>query len=173
MLKFSGSVLAALALAMAPLSVADAQILGPEAPRCASGDGPALLVRVTGLKSRAGTIRVRTFAGNNPKSWFDKTQKLARVLVPAGGSGPVDVCVGVPRAGGYVVDIRHDINANGDTDKSDGAGVSGNPSVSFLDFMLGRKPPAEKVVVNVGQGVTTVPIVVKYLQGGSFRAVGA
>jgi uncharacterized protein (DUF2141 family) len=85
---------------------------------CSPAHGPALLVRVTGLKSRAGTIRVRTFAGNNPKSWFDKKARLARVVVPAGGSsGPVDVCVGVPRAGGYVIDIRHDINANDDTDK--------------------------------------------------------
>ncbi|MBK8628685.1 MAG: DUF2141 domain-containing protein [Sphingomonadales bacterium] len=173
MLKFSGLALAALSVLAAPVAIADAAILGPEAPRCQSGAGPALLVRVTGLKSRAGTIRVRTFAGNNPKSWFDKKARLARVVVPVTSSGPVDVCVGVPRAGGYVIDIRHDINANDDTDKADGAGVSGNPSVSFLDFMLGRKPPAEKVVINVGQGVTTVPIVVKYLQGGSFRAVGA
>lgn len=173
MLKFSAAVVTALSLVVAPVSTASAAILGPEAARCQAGNGPAVLVRLTGFKSRAGTVRVRTFAGSNPKSWFDKKQRLARVVVPAAGSGAVDVCVGVPRAGGYVIDIRHDINNNDDTDKSDGAGVSGNPTVSFFDFMLGRKPPASKVVVNVGQGVTLVPITVKYLQGGTFKPVGA
>lgn len=161
---------APLALAM-PVSGANAQILGPDAARCAAGDGPALLVRVTGFKNRGGTVRVRTFHGGKPSSWFDKKQALKRVAVPVPASGAAEICMAVPSAGGYVVDIRHDANGNGDTDRADGAGVSGNPNISLVNFFLGKKPPASQVVVHAGQGVASVPIVVKYIQGGSFKPV--
>ncbi len=171
MSKIWNAIGAAALVAAFPVNAANAQILGPDAPKCAAGDGPALLVKVSGFKTRGGTVRVRTFAGNKPSSWFDKKQMLKRVAVPVPDSGPIEVCMAVPAAGGYVVDIRHDVNANGDTDKADGAGVSGNPNVSLFDFFLGKKPPASKVVVTVGQNVAAVPIVVKYIQGGSFKPV--
>jgi uncharacterized protein (DUF2141 family) len=172
MRKVLTSLMAIPMLAAMPASPVMAAI-GPDAAQCNTGDGPALLVRVSGFKNRNGTVRVRTFAGNMQSSWFDKKRALRRVLVDLPDSGVVDVCVAVPRAGPFVVDVRHDINGNKDSDRSDGAGVSGNPNVSVFDFFIGKKPPASKVVVNATAGVTVVPITMKYIQGGSFKAVTA
>lgn len=171
MRKFWTVLGAGVLLAAMPAATAGAAILGPDAAACASGDGPAILVTVTGFKRNAGLVRARAFAGNVPASWFDKKRALKRTEVAVPASGVAQICLKVPRPGGYVVDIRHDLNANGGTDKSDGAGASGNPNISLFDFFLGKKPPASKVVVNVSQGVVTVPITVKYIQGGSFKPI--
>jgi uncharacterized protein (DUF2141 family) len=160
-----------LSLACVPLSVADAAVLGPDAAVCGANSSSAVLVKVTGLKSRAGAIRARTFSGANPKGWFDKKMALKRTEVPVPSAGPIEICMAVPKPGGYVVDIRHDANNDGKTDRSDGAGASGNPEISLFSFMLGKKPPASKVVVQVGTGVTTINVLVKYVQGGSFKPI--
>ena len=143
--------------------------LGPDAAACAAGNGPAALVRVLGLKSRTGKVRVRTFDGANSKAWFDKKKSLRRTEISVPASGAVEICMPVPKAGGYVMDIRHDTNGNGDSDRADGVGASGNPHISLFDVMIGKKPPANKIVVQVGNGITPVSITVKYLQGGSFK----
>jgi uncharacterized protein (DUF2141 family) len=166
MMVIAGSLMAS------PIS-SQATILGPDAARCASGAGPALLVKVVGLKTRTGAVRARTFDGANRKSWFDKKMALRRTETAVPASGPIEICMPVPKPGGYVVDIRHDSNGNGDTDRSDGAGASGNPDISLFSFMLGSKPSAAKVVVNAGPSVTPVTIVVKYIQGGSFKPIQA
>jgi uncharacterized protein (DUF2141 family) len=159
-----------LALALGMASNAEAAIVGPDAAQCANGDGPAVLVRVVGLKNRAGAVRVRTFGGS-PSTWFSKKSYLKRTEIPTPQSGAVDMCMPVPRAGVYAVDVRHDVNSNSDTDMADGGGSSGNPEVSMLDVVFGRKPPADKVSFRVGEGVTTVTVVVKYKQGGSFKPI--
>lgn len=161
----------ALALSVPAASGAHAAVLGPDAPKCIAGDGPAVLVRVTGLKNREGSVRARTFLGDKPSTWFSKKTYLKRTQVPVPDAGPVEICMPVPKPGPYVVDLRHDINGNGDSDRADGAGASGNPSISLFDFLLGRKPPASKVVVQVGDGVTPISITMKYVQGGSFKPV--
>lgn len=167
--RFPALMLLPLALAGQP-APAGATILGPDAIRCASGDGPAILVRVTGLKSRQGTVRARTFVGNNPSAWFNRKAALRRTQVPIPASGPVEICMPVPRAGSYVVDIRHDVNGNGDTDRADGGGASGNPKFSLIDILLGRKPPASQVTFPVGNGVTPITIAVNYVSGGTRSA---
>ncbi len=171
MRKFLTASSAGALLAMLPAGAANAAILGPDAAACANGDGPAILVKVTGFKRNTGMVRARTFPGAQPATWFDKKRALKRTEVAVPASGVANICLRVPRPGGYVIDIRHDLNANGSTDKADGAGASGNPNISVFDFFLGKKPPASKVVVNVNQGVVTVPITVKYIQGGAFKAV--
>lgn len=164
--KIGVPVVAALTVA-AP---ANAEILGPDAAFCARGDGPAILVNVVGFKNRAGTVRARTFGGS-PSTWFDKKHYLKRTLADVPTSGAVAICMPVPRPGVYAVDIRHDINGNSDTDKSDGAGASGNPQISLFDIVFGRRPPANKVAVQVGPGVTPITVVLKYLSGGSVKPV--
>lgn len=149
---------------------AHAGVVGPDAGVCTSGAGSAILVRVEGLKDRVGPVRVRTFTGS-PENYFDKKKTLKRVELTPPSAGPVEVCMAVPGPGVYAVDIRHDINRNGDTDKSDGAGASGNPKISLFDILFGKRPDASKVGVRVGNGVVPINIQVKYLQGGSFRAV--
>jgi uncharacterized protein (DUF2141 family) len=149
---------------------ANAGVIGPDAGVCASGSGSAILVRVEGLKDRVGPLRVRTFGGS-PDTYFDKKKTLKRVELAPPPSGPVEVCMAVPGPGVYAVDIRHDANRNGDTDKSDGAGASGNPKISLFAIIFGRRPSPEKVAVRVGNGVVPINIQVQYLQGGSFRAI--
>lgn len=139
-----------------------AQALGPNPTLCSGGREPTILVRVTGFKNRVGTVRVRTFSGD-PDTYFNKkfAQKRFEYNVPA--AGPVDICVPVGAPGTYAVDIRHDINNNGDTDRSDGVGASGNPKFSLMSILFGRKPPARQVQVSVANGTTVVPITVRYL----------
>ena len=171
MSKFRVFALGFLPLTLVPLSVAGAAVLGPDAAVCGANSASAVLVKVNGLKSRAGAVRARTFSALNPKSWFDKKMALKRTEVKVPASGPIEICMAVPKPGGYVIDIRHDANSDGKTDRSDGAGASGNPEMSLFSFMLGKKPPASKVVVQVGTGVTTINVLVKYVQGGSFKPV--
>jgi uncharacterized protein (DUF2141 family) len=149
---------------------ANAGVIGPDAGVCASGSGSAILVRVEGLKDRVGPLRVRTFGGS-PDTYFDKKKTLKRVELAPPQSGPVEVCMAVPGPGVYAVDIRHDANRNGDTDKSDGAGASGNPKISLFAILFGKRPSPEKVAVRVGNGVVPINIRVQYLQGTSFRAI--
>lgn len=150
------------------LATARGEVLGPAASRCAAGGGPAMLVSVTGLRNSAGTVRVRSFGGS-PSTYFDKKRALSRVRVPTPASGTAQICVPVSAPGWYAVDVRHDANANTDTDRSDGGGASGNPRVTLFDILLGTKPPADKVRVWVGPGVTTVPVTIMYLRGGAMR----
>jgi len=163
MLNFRARSVAAIAAAALVLPLpSSAAVLGPAAGVCTSGRGPAVLVRLTGLKNRAGTVRARLFPGGNRASWFNKKAHIGRVEAATPDNGPVELCVPVPRPGAYVVDIRHDINNNSDTDRSDGGGASGNPKISMLDIVFGRKPPAQQVVFNVGNGVTPITIAVSY-----------
>jgi uncharacterized protein (DUF2141 family) len=135
---------------------------------CSSIAGPSVLVKVVGLKNRAGTVRIRVFGGD-PKTYFDKKHALKRIEFDAPNSGTVERCIAVAKAGTYAIDVRHDTNGNGKSDKADGAGVSGNPEVSLLDIMLKKKPPARKVQVNVSGSATSVSIIVKYLSGGKLK----
>lgn len=168
MLKFR-FVLLALGLGIPGVS-ATATVLGPDAAQCNAGDR-AILVHVVGLKDRVGQVRARTFGGS-PSTWFNKKTALKRTEVAIPNVGAVDICMPVERSGVYAVDIRHDTNSNGKTDVSDGGGVSGNPDISLIDVIFGRKPPAEKVSFKVGEGVTAVTVVVKYKSGGSFKPIG-
>jgi uncharacterized protein (DUF2141 family) len=149
---------------------AAATAIGPDAAACNSGDGPAILVRVIGLKNRSGPVRIRTFGGS-PSTYFDKRNALKRTEVEVPSSGPVEICMAVPSPGTYAVDLRHDVNRNGKTDQSDGGGTSGNPKISLFDMLFKRKPSPSVVAVKVGAGVTVVPIVVNYVQGGSIGPI--
>jgi uncharacterized protein (DUF2141 family) len=168
MLKKAVAIIGAglLASAAAP---ANAAILGEFAKSCEDSRGPAMLVHVTGLKSRTGTLRVQSYGGA-PDTYFDKGAWLRRVDVPVPPAGPIDVCVPVPAAGTYAVSVRHDVNGSGKTDMKDGGGMSGNPKLSLFDIMFKRKPDPREVQVTV-RGVTKVPVVLNYVQGGSFRPI--
>ncbi|WBH16226.1 DUF2141 domain-containing protein [Sphingomonas radiodurans] len=146
--------------------------LGPYAARCTAGDSPSILVTVVGLKSRTGTIRVRTFGGAT-STWFEKTKWITRVEVPTPASGPIRVCLPVAAPGTYAIDMRHDMNGNSETDRSDGGGASGDPKVTLLDFVFGRKPPPHVTAVTVGRGVTEITVTAMYLRGGALRPLAA
>jgi uncharacterized protein (DUF2141 family) len=155
------------AIAVAACAPAGAELLGPHAGDCARGAGkPAMLVRVEGLKTRTGILRVQSYGGD-PARYFDKGSYLERVEVAVPHSGAVEVCMPVTRSGSYAVSVRHDANGNGKSDRSsDGGGFSGNPNISLLDVVFKRKPSTTQVQVRVN-GVTTVPVRLNYMQGTS------
>jgi uncharacterized protein (DUF2141 family) len=152
-----------------PLVPAGAAVLGPHADDCTDGK-LAMLVRVEGLKSRSGVIRVQSYGGD-PSHYFDKGTYLERVQVRVPPAGPVEVCMPVPKAGTYAVSVKHDANGNGSTDiSSDGGGFSGNPNLSLLDVLFKRKPSPVQVQVHVA-GVATVPVRLNYVHGTSVGPV--
>lgn len=165
--------LCGLAAAMLALGAgAGAAPLGPYAVACRAGsDRPALLVRVIGLKARTGTIRVQEYGGD-PSRYFDKGSWLKRVDVAVPPAGPIEVCVPAARPGTYAVSVRHDLDGSGKTGMADGGGMSGNPKLSLFDVVFRRKPDPAAVAVKVGGGVVPVPVVLNYVQGGSFKPVG-
>jgi uncharacterized protein (DUF2141 family) len=144
---------------------------GPFAEACAAGQ-PAMLVHVVGFKARTGVVRVQSYGGD-PDHYFDKGSYLKRIELRVPAAGALDVCVPVPAPGRYAVSVRHDIDGDAHTGRSDGGGMSGNPHLSLFDLMFKRKPAADQVAVAVGHGVRVVPIVLNYLSGTTFAPVAA
>lgn len=137
--------------------------------RCSAGSKPSILLKITGMKNQKGIIRIRLFGGN-PKTYFDKRYPLEVIQFPIATRGDIEHCIMVPRAGIYAVDVRHDTNSNGKSDKADGGGASGNPDFSLLDVILTRKPPQKIVQVNVARSRTPVTVIIKYLSGTTFKS---
>ena len=161
-----GSAAVAAAMLMAPAS-AQATPVGPYAPVCKSGK-PAVLARVSGLKSASGTVAVKLYA-SNPKTFLEKGAYIRKVEVPVTRAGTMEICVPVPTSGNYAISVRHEIA--GKKSRSDGGGFSGNPDVSTLDLVLKRKPKISEVSFAVNGGTRVVPVTLSYLQGGSFRPI--
>lgn len=126
---------------------------------CSIGDGPAVKVVVTGIRSSRGTMRVQSYRANAAE-WLAKGRWINRVEVPA-RAGSMTFCLPVPAAGTYGIAVRHDANNNGETDLSeDGGGMSNNPSINI--FNLG-KPSFKKTAIPVGEGVKTIGIAMRYM----------
>ena len=159
----TGAAALALAASAAPAQAA----LGPDAPSCrAGGSNPAVLVNVTGFKHRNGKLRVQLY-GSNPADFLAKGKKVRRIDLPVTGSGPMRVCVAVPRTGNYAVAVRHDADGNGKSGWNDGGGFSRNPKISLMDL----KPSYQEVAIPVGKGVKPVDVVLNYRSGLSIGPV--
>jgi uncharacterized protein (DUF2141 family) len=164
---FSLPAVAAATAALFISSPAAAAPAGPYAGLCRQGK-PAVLARVSGLKAPRGIVSVKLYASDRD-TFLEKSAYLQKVKVPVSDRGPIDVCVPVPASGRYALSVRHQVG--GDKSRSDGGGFSGNPDVSLLDVALQRKPSLNKVSFTVNGSTRVVPITLRYLQGGSFRAV--
>ena len=140
------------------------------APSCQPRAAMQVAVRIEGFRNRSGNVRVRLF-GDPPSTYFDKRRTVARIEMPVPPSGPVEICVRAPGPGVYAIDVRHDQNSDGRTDRRDGGGASGNPRVSLVGMLLGRKPAPATVQFRVGAGTTVVQVTLMYLEGGVFRPV--
>jgi uncharacterized protein (DUF2141 family) len=171
MSKFMLGSIAALAgtLALAMPVAAQGATLGPAAARCDANDA-AVLVDVSGFKARTGTLRVQIYAANS-KTYLEKRQWLDRVEVPVAKSGSMRVCLPVDKPGNYVVAVRHDINGNGKSDRSDGGGLSGNPDMKLADFIFKRKPALAATSFAVGTSTRRIPVTLNYVNGLSFDPV--
>ena len=156
--------LAAAGLALAAPATAQAA-LGPDAASCQNGAGaPAVLVNIEGFKNRAGKVRVQLYAADS--SFLGKGKWLRRVDLPVTGSGPMRVCLSVPKPGKYAVAVRHDTKGNG-SDWNDGGGFSRNPKISLMDL----KPKANEVAIAVGAGVKPIDVTLNYRKGLSIGPV--
>jgi len=159
--------LSAIALALGAFGLSTAapavaqyrQPIANDLGKCRSGDGPAVLVTVGGIKSSAGTLRVQSYHGT-AADWLKKGRWLNRIEVPA-RAGSMTFCLPVPSAGTYGIAVRHDVNGNGETDiMQDGGGMSNNPSINV--FNLG-KPAYTKTAFTVGDEVKPIRIQMKYM----------
>lgn len=155
------------ALAAALAATPAAAQLGQDAAACRNGGGPtgsAILVNVSGLRARTGNIRVNVY-GDDPGRFLGRGQYVRQVNVPVTRSGPMPVCVIVPRAGRYAVAVRHDLDGNGRSGWSDGGGFSRNPRLSLTNL----RPNYQNVAFNVGRGVAGVNVTLLYRYGLSIR----
>jgi uncharacterized protein (DUF2141 family) len=163
MLKVPGppkfATLVAIAAFGTPFAAA-ATPLGPQAGVC-ENNGPAVLVNIEGFKARTGSVRVQLYVAN-AATFLEKGKWISRVDVPVSASGPIAVCVPVPKAGNYAVSVRHDLNGNGKGDMHDGGGFSGNPKVSVWDYVFGRKPNIDKVQFAVSGNTRQVEVTLRY-----------
>ncbi len=153
---------AALALgglaAPAPAAAQYRQKIANDAAKCAAGAGPSVRVTVTDIKENKGTIRVQSYRGTK-EDWLEKGKWIYRMEAPA-KAGSMTFCMPLPRPGTYAIAVRHDLNGNGSTDIfTDGGAMSNNPSLNI--FNLG-KPSYKKVAFQVGSGVETMSIRMRY-----------
>lgn len=161
--------LAALAVA-APL-IPSEHSLGTEQAACRPDEtGPAIQVRVVGLKDRKGTLRIELYPQNDDDFLADDNVLISagkvfrRVVGHIPPSGPATLCIRAPHPGPYAMMIMHDRNGNWKFDPfSDGAGFPGNPRLRWA------KPPAEQASVTVKDGVLHISVRMNYMRGLAFR----
>jgi uncharacterized protein (DUF2141 family) len=151
--------LAAMAFtAPAPAAAQYRNRLANDPADCRAGAGPAVSVRIDGIKPAHGVVRVQLYRGT-ASDWLQKGRWLNRIEVPASGAS-MTVCMPVPGPGTYGIAVRHDVNGNGSTDlRTDGGGMSNNPSINILN--LGR-PSYEKTAFTVGSEVKRITIQMRY-----------
>ena len=145
----------------APLSAQELyrQKISNDMARCSSGNGPAVLVTLNGVKTGDGKIRVQSYRGTK-SDWLEKGKWINRIELPA-KAGTMRVCMPLPSAGTYGIAVRHDMNGNGKTDIfKDGGGMSNNPSINI--FNLG-KPSYKKTAFEAGSRVKSITIEMKYM----------
>lgn len=160
MLKFAASIaLSTTILLSSTPAFAAGRVISNDLTPCRSGNGPAVLVKVSGLKAATGKIRVQSYRGTKDQ-WLKKGAWLNRIETRANAKN-MTFCMPIGKAGEYAIAVRHDLNGNGKTDLSkDGGGMSNNPSISI--FNLG-KPSYKKTKFAIGNEVKSISITMKYM----------
>jgi uncharacterized protein (DUF2141 family) len=129
------------------------------APCQPGAGGPAILVKVEGLRKRTGSLRVQLH-GSDAATWLEKGKWMQRIEVPVTGSA-MAVCLKVPSTGRYAIAVRHDEDGDGKTTAKDGGGYSRNPHLTIFDV----RPSYGDASFVAGPGVTTINVVMNYLSG--------
>lgn len=166
------SMLAVLLLVMAVMipapAMAQREKIANDMSKCASGNGPAVLVEVVGFKAAKGRIRVQSYSATKAK-WLKKGQWINRIDVPVALSGDkMRLCMPVPASGNYGIAVRHDLDGNGKSGWNDGGGFSGNPDISLTNL----KPSVKNTRIAIN-GVRKITVVLNYRQGLSIEPLEA
>jgi len=156
---------------MMAASLASSPDLGIAAGRCRTPEtGPAFLVDVTGLKDRAGRLKLELYPANDADFLADDNilisagKPFARVEASTPQDGPVQLCIRAPHAGRYALSLLHDRNSDRRFQLStDGIGFSNNPKLGW------SKPGADRVAVDVGDAPRRIAIVMNYRHGLGMR----
>ncbi|MFT8736385.1 MAG: DUF2141 domain-containing protein [Zymomonas mobilis] len=128
--------------------------------------GPALVVQAVGLKDRKGLLRIDLYPPTEDDFMADEEELSAQnkifrrqeMVIPK--SGPIKICVRVPKTGVYAVILTHDRDANHRvTVSDDGVGIPINPP------HLMHEPRVQESLVTIGAGVTTIPVRFNYRRG--------
>ncbi len=153
-------------LALAVPAAAGAQILGNEAAACTSGRGPAILAEITGLKDRTGSLKLELYPATKADFLRSHSALIAehkifrRVTAAMPRSGPVAICIRVPRPGRYAIVFTHDRDGRSKFNFwTDGVGFPGKTKLRRT------RPTVEEAAITVGQGVTVANIRTQYLRG--------
>jgi uncharacterized protein (DUF2141 family) len=138
----------------------DAVLVDHDMGLCAAPEGGKSFVRVSveGLKDLEGNIRVQVY-GPTEEDFLEKGKKLVRIDVKTESDGQ-EICVPMPGLGDFTLVVMHDRNANGKADFfTEGFGFSNNPKLGL------GKPDVEDVVFTATEGVTDMPVNLKYIFG--------
>ncbi|MEO5973213.1 MAG: DUF2141 domain-containing protein [Sphingomicrobium sp.] len=146
-------------------SAARPAIVGKDAAACTSGK-PAMLVRVSGFKRATGILKVGVYESDR---YLARKGTVRKVKIPVHSTGPLDVCLALPGPGRYAVAVHHDLNANGEKDRSDGGGYSGNPRLSITNL----KPSFNRTAVSVGGSPQRVGVQLQYFKGLAIRPINS
>lgn len=151
-------------LAPAILDAAPPQVEALGDPGCASGEGPAILVNITGLKDRAGEVKLELYPAveadflKDDRDLVKEGKVFRRVRVPTPRAGPVELCIRAPRPGRYGLLFTHNRDGKNKFNyKIDGAGVASNQRIGM------SKPKLASSTVTVGERPMSTVIRVQYL----------
>lgn len=137
------------------------RVIANDMSACAPGNGPAVRVLVTDLKSGKGNLFVRTYIATT-RDWLVSKRYFVRVDAKPLASGTT-VCVPLPAAGDYAISVHHDANGNRKSDLADGAGMSNNPKIKKILGLIPRAPELDKVRFTAGEGTTRMTINMRYM----------
>jgi uncharacterized protein (DUF2141 family) len=146
-------------------------IIGEDAALCASGSGvPAALIHVNGLIDRSGVLRAELYPATD-QDWLGDRKRIVaegkthrRVVAELPVSGPVQICVKLPRPGVYAFAIIHQRGPSTSfAFTKDGIGFTNNPRLYF------SKPAAAKVAYPFGPETTSVSVIMNYKRGLSMK----
>jgi len=145
---------------------AGAQVLGSDAAACNPGGGPAILAQIAGLKDRKGRIKLELYPAEEGDFLADDSVLLAagktfrRVWTTIPASGPVAVCIRVPRPGRYALFVTHDRDGKNKFNFfADGAGFPGPGKLGM------SRPKLQRALVDVGPGTADRVVQMQYLHG--------
>ncbi|MEG3164422.1 DUF2141 domain-containing protein [Sphingomonas sp. PB2P19] len=156
-----------LATTSPPVALRSTPALGIDAARCRPHEqGPAVLVTVTGLKDRVGTLRGEIYpaiegeflADDNVLVAQGKTFRRSVISVPS--SGLAQLCLRVPREGVYTLSVVHNRGGgHGFSLLRDGIGFASNPALGH------SKPRADQARIVAHAGITLTTVVMNYRSG--------